>query len=176
MPKGQQRINIDEWALQTCKSHTIGSLSAVVGNFPLGLWEKLISQLDMQVDILWLSNVNPNVCSWTVLNGAHDFNRNQLEPLNVKIQMLENHYKRKTGGVRIKARLLCWCIIGTLPLLLGLDERDQENKRIRYCDFKTQMHHKSFRHNSQCHCECIQATHQCPAWNYPPSTSQKWNW
>ena len=35
-----------------------------------------------------------------------------------------------------QARLLCQYNIITLPLLLGLDERDQENTRVRYCDFK----------------------------------------
>ena len=46
-----------------------------------------------------------------------------------------------------QAWLLWWYIIGTLPLFLGLDVREQENKRVRYCDFKTQIYHKSFYHN-----------------------------
>ena len=102
VPKGQHRRNLAERSLQTCKSHTLGDLSGVADNFPLGLWEKLLPQFDIQVNLLRLSNVNPKVCSWTVFNGAHNFNRHPLAPLGVEIQMLENPDKRKTGGVRSK--------------------------------------------------------------------------
>ena len=56
----------------------------------------------MQVNLLRYSNIHPKVCSWTVLNGAHDFNRHPLEPLGVDIQMLELPNKRKTWGVKSK--------------------------------------------------------------------------
>ena len=54
----------------------------------------------MKLNILRFSNIHPKVCSWTVLNGAHDFNRHPLAPLGVEIQMLENPDKRKTWGVK----------------------------------------------------------------------------
>ena len=102
VPKGQHRRNLAERALQTWKAHIIGYLSGVTDNPPLGLWDKLLPQLDMQVNLLRFSNIHPKVCSWTVLNGAHDFNRHPLAPLGLEIQMLENHDKRKTWGVRSK--------------------------------------------------------------------------
>ena len=100
VPKGQHRRNFAEQALPTWKSHTIVALSGVADNFPLGLWDKLLPQLDMQVNLLRFSNVNSKVCSWTVLNGAHDFNWQPLATLGVEIQMLENPDKIKTWGVR----------------------------------------------------------------------------
>ena len=39
--------------------------------------------------------------------------------------------QKKNVGREKQDRLLCWYIIGTLPILLELDERDQENKRVR---------------------------------------------
>ena len=102
MPNGQHRRNIAERALQTWKSHTIGALCGVANNSPLGLWDELLPQLDMQVNLLRFSNVNPKVFSRTVLNGAHNFNMHPLAPLGVEIQMLENPDKIKTWGVRSK--------------------------------------------------------------------------
>ena len=102
VPKRQHIRNIAEQALQTRKAHTIGTLSGIADNSPLGLWDELLPQLNMQVNLLQFSNVNPNVCSWTVLNGAHNFNSYPLVPLGVKIQMLENPDKRKACGVRSK--------------------------------------------------------------------------
>ena len=63
VPKVQHRRNLAERELQTWKSHTIGALSGVADNFLLGLWDELLPQLDMQVNLLWFSNVNPKVCS-----------------------------------------------------------------------------------------------------------------
>ena len=109
MLKGQHRRNLAERALQTWKSHTIGALNGVANNFPLGLWDEVLPQLDMQVNILRFSNVNPKVCSWTVLNCAHGYNRHPLAPLGVEIQMLEKPDKIKTWGVGSKTG----CYVGT---------------------------------------------------------------
>ena len=121
VPKDQHRRNLAEQALQTWKAHTIGSLSGVADTFPFVLWDKLLPQLYMQVNLLRFSNIHPKVCSWTVLNGAHDFNRHPLAPLGVEIQMLENPDKKKLGREK-QACLLCRHILGTLPLLLRVDE------------------------------------------------------
>ena len=75
----------------------------VADTFPLGLWEKLLPELDMQVNLLRFSNIQPKVCLWTVLNGAHNLNRHPLAPIGVEIQILENPDKRKTWGLRRKS-------------------------------------------------------------------------
>ena len=80
VPKVQHKRNLAERALQTCKAHTIVALRGLSDTFPLGLWDQLLPQLDMQVNLLRFSNLNPKFCSWTVLNGAHDFNRRLLVP------------------------------------------------------------------------------------------------
>ena len=102
VPKGQHRKNIAERALKTWKAHNIVALSGVSATFPLGLWDGLLPQLEMQVNLLRLSKIHPKVCSWTILNGAHDFNRHPLAPLGMEIQMLEHPDKTKTWGVKSK--------------------------------------------------------------------------
>ena len=67
-----------------------------------------------------------------------------------------------------QAWLLCWHILRTLSLLLGVDEWHQENKRVRHFKVQTQVHHNSFNHNRRCYCEFIPVTHQWTAWKYPP--------
>ena len=104
VPKGKHRQNLalEERALQTWKAHTIGALSGVSATSPHGLWDELLPQPDMQVNLLRYSNIHPKVCSWNVLNGARDFNRHPLAPLGVGIQMLEHPDKKKTWGVKSK--------------------------------------------------------------------------
>ena len=56
----------------------------------------------MQVNLLCFSNITPKVGAWTVLGGAHDFNRHPLAPLGIEMHMLEQTDKRKTWGVKSK--------------------------------------------------------------------------
>ena len=77
-------------------------LSGLPATFPLFMWDKLLEQLDMQVNLLRFSNVAPNVCAWTVLRGTHDFNRHPLAPLGIEMHMLEPADKRKSWGVKSK--------------------------------------------------------------------------
>ena len=67
VPKGQHRRNIAERAIQTFKSHFIGVLCGVPETFPMWLWDELLPQVDMQINLLRFSNVAPNVCAWTKL-------------------------------------------------------------------------------------------------------------
>ena len=95
VPKGMHRRNIAEKAIQTWKSHAIGVFSGLPASFPLFMWDKLLPQLDMQVNLLRSSNIMPNVCAWTILAGAHDFNRHPIAPLGIEMQMLEQVDKQK---------------------------------------------------------------------------------
>ena len=71
---------------------------------PLFLWNELLPQIDMHVNLLRFSNANPTVCANTVLNGAHDLNRHLLAPLRINIYMLEHPEKKKLWGVTGKKR------------------------------------------------------------------------
>ena len=102
VPKGQHRRNIAEKAIQSWKAHTIGVLSGVSPKCHLSLWDKLLSQIDMQINLLRFSNVAPKVCVCPVLNGAHDFNRHSLARLRIEMQMLEHPDKRKTWNAKSK--------------------------------------------------------------------------
>ena len=102
VPKGMHRRNIAEKAIKMWKSNTVDALSGLPDSFPLFMWNELLPQLDMQVNLLRFSNVSPNVFSWTILAGAHDFNRHPLAPLGIKIHMLEQVDKRKSWGVKCK--------------------------------------------------------------------------
>ena len=98
VPKGQHRRNVAERAIQTFKSHFIGVLCGVSETFPMWMLDEQIPQVDMQINLLRFSNVAPNVCVWTKLNGQHDFHRHPLAPLGIDMHILEPPATRKSGG------------------------------------------------------------------------------
>ena len=175
MPKGQHRRNISERALKTWKSHTIGALSGVAKNSPLGLWDELLPQLDMQVNLLRLSNINPKVYSWTVLYGAHDFNHHPLSHLSVEIQMLGNPDKRKTWGVRSKPGYYVGTSLKHYRYYWGWM---RETKKIRGSENLMFKQKYITNHSVTTGDAIVNAAKQLTSalrGNTPPSTSQKWN-
>ena len=96
VPKGMHRRNIAEKAIQTWKSHAIGVLSGLPASFLLFMWDELLPQLDMQINLLRFSNIMPKVCAWTILAGAHDFNHHPIAPLGIEMQMPEQVEKQKS--------------------------------------------------------------------------------
>ena len=69
VPKGQHRRNIAEKAIQTWKAHAIGVFSGMSNKCPLAIWDLLLQQIDMQVNLLRQSNIAPKVSAWADLHG-----------------------------------------------------------------------------------------------------------
>ena len=68
-PKGQHRRNIAEKAIQTWKAHAISVFSGMDSKCLLFLWDLMLDQIDMQVNMLRQSNVTPKVSAFAPLNG-----------------------------------------------------------------------------------------------------------
>ena len=69
---------------------------------PLFLWDLMLGQIDMQVNMLRQSNVTPKVSAFAHLNDQHDFNRHPLAPLGIEVHSYVPPDKRKTGGVKCR--------------------------------------------------------------------------
>jgi hypothetical protein len=74
------RCNNAERVIQTSKSHFVARLCSVDPNFPLKLWEKLVPQATITLNLLCKSRINPHMSAYDQLNGHYDFNRRPLEP------------------------------------------------------------------------------------------------
>ena len=62
------RNNFAEKEIQTFKGHFKSVLCGVENSFPLNLWDRIITQTEMQVNILLQANVTPKVSSYDYLN------------------------------------------------------------------------------------------------------------
>ena len=61
VPPGMHRSNSAERAIQTFKDHFIAGLSSVDKDFPLHLWDALVAQAVLTLNLLRGFRVNPNV-------------------------------------------------------------------------------------------------------------------
>jgi hypothetical protein len=80
-PPHINRRNNAERVIQTFKNHFIAGLYSVDPTFPLKLWDKLLPQATIMLNLWRQSRINPRMSAYAQLNGNFDFNRTPLAPL-----------------------------------------------------------------------------------------------
>jgi hypothetical protein len=85
VPPHVHRRNAAERAIRTFRNHFIAGLCSVDPNFPLQLWDCLLSQATTTLNLLRDSRLNPRLSSKVQLNGAFDYNRTPLAPPGTKV-------------------------------------------------------------------------------------------
>ena len=73
--------NIAEKSIQTFKDHLFAILCGVDPSFPLHLWDHLLPQAKMTLNLLQPSNTTPAVLAYAHLNGQYDYNKMPLVPM-----------------------------------------------------------------------------------------------
>jgi hypothetical protein len=84
-PPHIHRRNNAERAIQTFKNHFIAGLCSVDPTFLLKLWDKLLPQVTITLNLLRKSRINPRMLAYAQLNGHFDFNRTPLAPPDTRI-------------------------------------------------------------------------------------------
>jgi hypothetical protein len=84
------RINAAEHAIAMFKEHFVATLATVDILCPLQLWDKILPQVKLTLNLLWISHCNPRVSADQELYGPFDFNKMPLVPLRTKALVYNN--------------------------------------------------------------------------------------
>jgi hypothetical protein len=93
-PPHMHRRNAAERAIQTFKNHFIAGLCSVDPNFPLRLWDRLLPQATITLNLLCQSRIHQKVSAYAQLNGHYDFNQAPMAPPDTRIISHENPQQR----------------------------------------------------------------------------------
>ena len=63
---------------------------------PLLLWNRLLPQVTMTLNMLWRSQLTPGISAYEQVDGIHNFERTPLETLGCKVKIHEKPHKRLT--------------------------------------------------------------------------------
>ena len=96
LPPGCHRHNAAEVAIQNCKAHFLSVLAGTVTSFPPTLWERLLPQAEVKINLLRQSNATPNVSAYAHLSGPFDYNKMPLAPMGCEAQVHEKTDKYGT--------------------------------------------------------------------------------
>ncbi len=85
--------NLAEQAIQTFKSHFIAILAGLDPSFPMTLWDRLLPQTILTLNLLQQAKADPSMSAYQFMHGEFDYNKMPLAPLGCAVQM---HVKVQT--------------------------------------------------------------------------------
>jgi hypothetical protein len=94
-PPHVHRRNAAERAIRTFKNHFIAGLCSTDKDFPLHLWDRLLPQALLTLNLLRGSRINPQLSAQAQVHGAFDYNRTPLAPPGIRVLV---HEKPATRG------------------------------------------------------------------------------
>jgi hypothetical protein len=96
VPPHCHRLNAAERAIKTFKEHFVAGLSSVDPDFPLHLWDRLLPQVEITLNLLRTSRLHPQLSVAAHFNGLVDYNKTDFAPPGCKIIAHEKPGKRRT--------------------------------------------------------------------------------
>jgi hypothetical protein len=85
IPPDMHRRNQAERAICTFKNHFLSILVGVDGAFPQYLWDLLLPQAELTLNLLRQATLNPRISAWEFFQGPFDFNKTPLGPVGCQV-------------------------------------------------------------------------------------------
>jgi hypothetical protein len=96
VPPGCHQRNTAEVAIRNFKAHFLSILADVADDFPPSLWDRLLPQTEITINLIRQSNATPNVSAYAHLSGPFGYNKMPLALMGCEAQVHEKTDKRGT--------------------------------------------------------------------------------
>jgi hypothetical protein len=96
VPPQVHRRNAAERAIRTWKNHLIAGICSIDTAFPLHLWDRILEQATIILNLLRPARRNTTISAHQMLNGTFDYNRTPLAPPGTKILIHEKPKQRRS--------------------------------------------------------------------------------
>jgi hypothetical protein len=96
VPPYSHRRKSAERAIRSFKDHLISGLCSTDKSFPMHLWDRLLPQAVITLNMLRTSRINPKLSAATPIYGQYDFNRAPMAPPGTRIIAHETPHRRST--------------------------------------------------------------------------------
>ena len=94
VPPGNHQQNHAERSLQTFKNCFKAIIAGVDNNFPMKLWDRLLPQTVLTLNLLGQSYVAPTVSAYQYIHGASNYNKMLLALMGCVVQIHKRSEKR----------------------------------------------------------------------------------
>ncbi len=96
VPPDNHRRNLAERAIQTFENHFKAIIAGVDNSFSMKLWDKLLPQTVLTLNLLRQSNFDPTVSAYQYVHGNFDYNKMPLAPIGCAVQLHESSERQGT--------------------------------------------------------------------------------
>ena len=96
VPPHVHRRNAAKRAIRTFKEHFVAGLCSTDKNFPLHLWDRLIPQAIITLNLLRSSRLHPQLSAHAHLHGPFDYNKTPLAPPGTRVIIHTKTSQRKS--------------------------------------------------------------------------------
>ena len=96
VPPNVHRRNIAERAIRTFRSHFIAILAGADPDFPKYMWDNLLVQTELTINLLRQATLNPIMSAWEYYNGEFYYSATPLGLLGCKIMIHNTSNTRKS--------------------------------------------------------------------------------
>ena len=96
------RRNVAERAIRTLKAHFLEILTGVDPDFPKFMWDNLLIQTELTINLLIQATLNPIIFAWEYYNGEFDYTEIPLGPIGCNIMIHTTSNKRKSLDQRLR--------------------------------------------------------------------------
>jgi hypothetical protein len=96
VPPHCHRLNPAERAIRTFKEHFVAGLSLFEPSFPMHLWDRLLPQAEITLNLLRTSCLHPQLSAAAQYHGLVDYKKTAFAPPGCKIIAHEKTGKRRT--------------------------------------------------------------------------------
>ena len=93
VPPGTHCRNISEVAIRNFKANLLSVLEGTAQDFSPSLWDRLLPQSEITINLLRQSNATPNVSAYAHLSRPFDYNKMPLAPMGMSVQV----HKKQTN-------------------------------------------------------------------------------
>ena len=100
VPPNLHRRNVAERAIRTFKAYFLAVLAGLYPNFPKFMWDNLLIQTELNINLLRQATLNPSMSTWEYFNRAFDYTATPLGPIGCKIIIHTTSNKRKSWDQR----------------------------------------------------------------------------
>ena len=101
VPPDVHRRNIAERAIQTFKAHFLSVLAGINSSFPNYLWDKLLPQTELTLNLLRQSHIAPAMSAWESFNNTpFNFDATPIGPCGCAVIIHNKPSKRQSWAFR----------------------------------------------------------------------------
>jgi hypothetical protein len=96
VPPHFHRRNTVEHEIRTFKEHFVAGLSSLDPDFPMHLWDRLLPQTEITLNLLRTSRLHPQLSAAAHFHGLIDYNKTAFAPPGCRISAHEKPSQRQT--------------------------------------------------------------------------------